>query len=139
MTVGRSLRLSALALIVASCGEKLPQPPEISGPPCAVTSAAAFASEKRKIRTFPFNDVTIRFRGGHASCKAFHRASVCHFSAPRMLHVSRKGEEWWFNPGAGERVVLAVVEGRPRCVIGPPQNVADWAREHMQAPRPFER
>ncbi len=132
MSVGRLSCLLVMAS-AAACGPQLPPPPRIEGPACAGADAAAFAGLGRPLKTAQFNDVTFRRRSGHVSCKAYDRATICHLSSPGLLHVNRGGQDWWFNPGSGERVVLVVAEGRPRCVIDGSQSVEDWAKAHMGA------
>lgn len=121
----------ALALGVGACGEDLPPPPVIAGAACATSDAAAFAKLEGRIKTVQFNDMTFRRLSGHVACRAYAGSSVCHLSAPRVLHVSRAGQDWWFAPGAGERVILATSEAGPRCVIDKVQTTEAWAREHM--------
>jgi hypothetical protein len=128
-----SILALALAASVgaAGCGEDLPPPPAITGAACATTDAATFAAMGGRIKTVQFNDITFRRRSGHVSCRAYAGSSVCHLSAPRILHVSRAGRDWWFAPGAGERVILATSRAGARCVIDKVQTTEAWAREHM--------
>lgn len=135
MSLKRLSPLAALALVVAGCGgENLPPLPEIKGPACPVSSPAAFAQERGRLKTYTFNDLIITRRSGHGSCMAYDHASLCYLSAPKLLHVSHKGRDWWFEPGVGERVILAFSEGRPRCVIDRPQTTeALGPRAHGRA------
>jgi hypothetical protein len=119
-----------LRLLVA-CGEPLPSASEISGPPCAPGAPADFVKHQARLKASEFNGVTLRRRSGHVSCRAYREGSVCHLSAPNFLQVSRGDEDWWFRPGVGERVVLAVTEAGPRCTIDKVQTTEAWARRHM--------
>ena len=129
-----SRRLSSLlaaASALAGCGEDLPPLPRIEGPPCPVSNVAAFLEEGGRMKSHTFNDLTYSRRSGHGSCRAHQGASVCHLSAPNLLRVSAKGRDWWFAPGRGERVVLVVGDGPPRCVLDRASSTEDWSREHL--------
>ena len=131
MRIPHWICILALAVGAAACGENLPPPPEIVGAACASSDAAAFARTEGRIKAVQFNDITFRRRSGHVSCRAYAGTSVCHLSSPQILHVSRAGEDWWFAPGKGERVVLVTSEGGPRCVIDKVQTTEAWAKQHM--------
>lgn len=126
-----SVLLPVLALSVAGCGDGLPPMPKVEGRACAASDAATFARQTRRLKSFGFNDITVRRRSGHGSCTAYSGGSLCHWSSPALLQVTSRGKDWWFAPGVGERVILTVVDGTPRCVIDQVQTTEEWARKHM--------
>ena len=123
---------AGLALTLGACGPELPPLPQVEGPACAVVDAETFAREPGRLKAHSFNDFTFWRRSGHGSCKAYENAALCYLSAPKLLHVSHKGQDWWFEPGVGERVILTVSEGRARCLIDRVQTTGEWAGKHLQ-------
>lgn len=99
---------------------------EISGAPCAELSAAEFEARGLKVRKGTvYEGITFYRQFGHMTCTGLRYGSgwsgalypVCQFTTPKVLKVSTRSGERYFDIGPGRPATIAVPRGEVRCVL----------------------
>lgn len=98
----------------------------IEGRPCQRLTRSQFEAMGLKAsKGTVYEDATFYRQFGHLTCSGLRYGGgwgtklypVCQFTSPKALKVVTTKGEWYFAPGAGQPVTVAVPYGEVRCVL----------------------